>query len=42
MVDVGFIDRVRGGIGVHDVPKGGVIEGEGFTILSVVQIRVCR
>ena len=42
MVDVGFIDRVRGRIGIHDVLKGGVIKGEGFTGLSVVQIRVCR
>ena len=42
MIDVGFIDRVRGGIGIHDVLKGGVIKGEGFTGLSVVQIRVCR
>ena len=42
MVDVGFIDRVRGRIGVHDVLKGGVIKGEGFTEFSVVQIRVCR
>ena len=31
MIDVGFIDRVRGRIGVHDVLKGGVIKGEGFT-----------
>ena len=36
MIDVGFIDRVRGGIGVHDVLKGGVIKGEGFTGFSVV------
>ena len=42
MIDVGFIDRVRGGIGVHDVLKGGVIKGEGFTGFSIVQIRVCR
>ena len=42
MIDVGFIDRVRGGIGIHDVLKGGVIKGEGFTGFSVVQIRVCR
>ena len=42
MVDVGFIDRVRGGIGVHDVLKGGVIKGECLTGFSVVQIRVCR
>ena len=42
MVDMGFIDRVRGGVGVHDVLKGGVIKGEGFTGFSVVQIRVCR
>ena len=42
MIDVGFIDRVRGGIGIHDVLKGGVIKGEGFTELSVVWIRVCR
>ena len=26
MIDVGFMDRVRGGIGVHDVLKGGVIK----------------
>ena len=32
MIDVGFIDRVRGGIGIHDVLKGGVIKGEGFMI----------
>ena len=42
MIDVGFIDRLRGGIGVHDVLKGGVIKGEGLTGFSVVQIRVCR
>ena len=42
MVDVGFIDRVRGGIGVHDVLKGGVIKGECLTGFSVVQIMVCR
>ena len=42
MIDVGFIDRVRGGIGIHDVLKGGVIKGEGFTGFSVVEIRVCR
>ena len=42
MVDVGFIDRVRGGIGVHDVLKGGVIRGECLTGFSGVQIRVCR
>ena len=42
MIDVGFIDRVRGGIGIHDVLRGGVIKGEGFTGFSVVQIRVCR
>ena len=42
MIDVGFIDRVRGGIGVHDVLKGGVIKGEWLTGFSVVQIRVCR
>ena len=42
MIDVGFIDRVRGGIGVHDVLKGGVIKGEGLTGFSVVQIRVSR
>ena len=42
MIDVGFIDRVRGGIGIHDVLKGGAIKGEGFTGFSVVQIRVCR
>ena len=40
MIDVGFIDRVRGGISLNDVLKGGVIKGEGFTWLSVVQIRV--
>ena len=42
MIEVSFIDRVRGGIGIHDVLKGGVIKGEGFTWLSVVQSRVCR
>ena len=42
MIDVGFIDRVRGRIGIHDVLKGGVIKGDGFTGFSVVQIRVCR
>ena len=42
MIDVGFIDRLRWGIGIHDVLKGGVIKGEGFTGFSVVQIRVCR
>ena len=42
MIDVGFIDRVRGRIGIHDVLKGGVIKGEGFTGFSVDQIRVCR
>ena len=42
MVDVGFIDRVRWRIGIHDVLKGGVIKGEGFTGFSVVQIRVYR
>ena len=41
MINVGFIDRVRRGIGVHDVLKGGVIKGEGFTGFSVVQIMVC-
>ena len=41
MIDVGFIDRVRGEIGIHDVLNGGVIKGEGFTGFSVVQIRVC-
>ena len=42
MIYVGFIDRVRGGIGVHDVLKGGVIKGEGLTGFSVVEIRVWR
>ena len=42
MIDVGFIDRVRGGIGIHHVLKGGVIKGEGFTEFSVVQIWICR
>ena len=42
MIDVSFIDRVRGGIRVHDVLKGGVIKGGGFTGFSIVQIRVCR
>ena len=42
MIDVGFSDRVRGGLGIHDVLKGGIIKGEGFTGFSVVQIRVCR
>ena len=41
MVDVGFIDRVRERIGVHDVLKGGVIKGECLTGFSVVQIMVC-
>ena len=36
MIDVGFIDRVRGGIGIHDVLKGGVIKGEVLTGCSVV------
>ena len=31
MIDVGFVDRVRGGIGIHDMLKGGVIKREGFT-----------
>ena len=34
MIDVGFIDRVRGEISVDDVLKGGVIKGEGFTGFS--------
>ena len=42
MVDVGSIDRVRWGIGIQDILKGGVIEGEGLTWYSVVQIGVCR
>ena len=42
MIDVCFIDRVRGGIGVHDVLKGGVIKGEGLTGFSIVRIRVSR
>ena len=42
MVDVGFIDRVRGEIGAHDVLKDGVIKGECLTGFSVVQIMVCR
>ena len=42
MIDVSFIDRVRWGIGVHDVLKGGVIKGECLTGCSFVQIRVCR
>ena len=37
MIDVGFIDRVRGGIGVHDVLKGGVIKGECLTGFSVAR-----
>ena len=28
MIDMGFIDRVTGGIDIHDVLKGGVIKGE--------------
>ena len=40
MIDVGFIDRVRWGIGIHDVLKGGVIKGEGFTGFSVVHDRI--
>ena len=42
MIDVGLVDRVRGGIGIHEVLKGAVIKGEGFTWLSVVQISVYR
>ena len=42
MIYVGFIDRLRGGLGVHDVLKGGVIKGEGLAGFSVIQIRVCR
>ena len=42
MIDVCFIDRVRGGIDIHEVLKGGVIKGEDFTGLSVVQISVYR
>ena len=42
MIDVCFIGRVRGGIGIHEVLKGGVIKGEDFTWLSVVQIKVYR
>ena len=42
MIDVGFVDRERGGIGVHDVLKGGVVKGEGFTGLSAIQTRVYR
>ena len=42
MIDVGFVDRVSGVIVIHEVLKGGVIKGEGFTWLSVVQIRVYR
>ena len=42
MVDVGFVDRVRGRIGIHGVLKGGFIKGEEFTGFSAVQIRVCR
>ena len=42
MVYVGFIDRVRGGISIHDVLKGGVIKGECFAGFSVVHISVCR
>ena len=42
MIDVGVGDRVRGGIGIHEVLKGEVIKGEGFRGLSVVQISVYR
>ena len=42
MIDVWFIDRVRGGLGIHDVLKGGVIKGEGFTGFRVVKIRISR
>ena len=28
MIDMGFIDRVTGGIDIHDVLNGGVIKGE--------------
>ena len=42
MIDASFIDRVRGGIVVHVVLKGGVIKGEGLTVFSAVQIRISR
>ena len=32
MIYVGFVDRVRGGIGIHEMLKGGVFKGEGFMI----------
>ena len=40
MIDVGLIDRVGGGIGIHDVLMGAVIKGEGFKWFSVVRIRL--
>ena len=42
MIDMGFVDREMGGIGIHDMLKGGVIKGEGFTGFLVVQIIVYR
>ena len=42
MIDVCFVDRVVGGVGIHEMLKGGVIKSEGFTWLSVVQIIVFR
>ena len=40
--DVCFVDRVMGEVGIHEMLKGGVIKGEGFTGLMVGQIIVYR
>ena len=40
MIDVCFVGREIRGVGIHEMLKGGVIKGEGFTGLSVVQIIV--
>ena len=36
MIYVCFVDRVVGGLGIHEVVKDGVIKGEGCTGLTVV------
>ena len=38
MIDVCLVDRVMGGVGIHEILMGGVIKGEGCTGLSVIQI----
>ena len=40
MIDVCFVGREIRGVGIHEMLKGGVIKGEGFIGLSVVQIIV--